>query len=193
MLDFLVVFILIISILFGVISGDMSRVSQAAIKSCSNAVELAVFLMGTMALWCGIMRLADKSGLTAKISRLISPITNRLLPDIGSDPNAQNNVTMNIASNLLGLGNAATALGIKAITAIDASFSAYKERNLAVFTVLNTASIQLLPTTAASIRLAHGSAKPFEIIAPVLITSLISVTVGCLTAYILYLPKKVKI
>lgn len=190
MIEIVSIILIALSIICGMVFENMNTVSTAAMDSASKAVELVIYLSGSMALWNGLMKVAEKSGLTRKLSIIISPITKRLLKDTHENPKACDAVNMNIIANLFGLGNASTPLGIKAMKELNKSYSPYKKRNLALFTLLNTASIQLLPTTVASIRLAHGSHKPFDILPQVLMTSLISVVIGCLTAYALYLPKE---
>ena len=192
MLGFVISILFLSSLIYGLYSGNISAVSAAAVNGCTKAVNLAIFLAGTLALWSGIMKIADKSGITEKICRIISPFTNRLLKGIEKNPQAAKSVNMNITANLLGLGNAATPFGISAVKELNKENSVCAGRNTAIFTVLNTASIQLIPTTVAAIRLSHGSARPFAIIPAVIVTSVFSAFAGCFTAYLLYLPERKK-
>ncbi|MGN0595463.1 MAG: nucleoside recognition domain-containing protein [Hominimerdicola sp.] len=192
MLGFLILVLMILSILAGFFTGQTDAVSASALSSCNKAVELVIYLAGSMALWGGVMRIADKSGLTKKIGRMISPITSLLFKDINNNPKAKNAVTMNITANLFGLGNAATPLGIAAAKALDDG-SPNSKRNIAMLVVLNTASIQLIPTTIGAMRLAHGAENPFDITPAILITSLVSTVIGCLAVYALNLNNNTKI
>ena len=192
MLGFLIAVLMILSIASGYFSGQMNAISTAALDSCNKAVDLIIYLAGSMALWGGIMKIADRSGLTKKIGKLLSPITVLLFKGINQNREAKDAVTMNIAANLFGLGNAATPLGIAAAKALDDG-STHSKRNISMLVVLNTASIQLIPSTIASMRLAHGAANPFDITPAILFTSLISTTIGCLMVYTLSLNRKAKL
>lgn len=185
MFDKVIVFLMSISLAGGIINGRLADISTAALGSCSKAVEVIIMLAGPMALWSGLMRIAEKSGITSALSRLISPVTALLFRGIRSDSRARKAVSMNITANLLGLGNAATPTGIEAAKALDES-GKHRSRNIAMLVVLNTASIQLFPTTVASIRLAHGSAEPFAVMIPILIVSFVSAAVGCIAVTALF-------
>lgn len=191
MLEIIMLLLILASIAGGYINGTMSEVSAAAIGSCSKAVELIIFLAGPMALWTGMMRIAEKCGITGFVCKLVSPVIGLLFKGIDSESRAGKAIGMNLTANLLGLGNAATPTGIEAVKELDRS-PAYRRRNIAMLVVLNTASIQLLPTTIASIRLAHGSAEPFAIMLPVLAVSFASAAAGCLAVWALYEKEREK-
>ncbi len=171
-----------LAIIFGIINGRIAEVNLAALKECSKAVELTVVLAGTICLWSGLMRVAEKSGLTLIIAKLLSPITCMLFRGVAKTSYAMQLITMNITANLLGLGNAATPLGIAAITELEKDtpkkLKGVATNNMITFVVLNTASIQLIPTTVATLRLKYGSANPLDIVFAVLVSSLISVCVA---------------
>jgi len=177
--------LILLSLVFGGINGRMEEVSSAAISSCGGAVELVLTLAGSMALWSGLMRAAQGSGLTEKLAALLSPLTTRLFRGVKKGSKALQLITMNITANLLGLGNAATPLGLSAMEELrreaasspDESSDAPSD-NMVLLVVLNTASIQLIPTTVAILRLKYGSASPMEIVPAVLLSSAVSVTVG---------------
>lgn len=173
-----------VSILFGAMSGRMNEVSNAALSECSRAVELVIKLTGSVCMWSGLMKVAEASGLTDKISKLLSPITNRIFKGLDPQSSAMRMISMNITANLLGLGNAATPLGIGAMKELSRSLpesSRHTASNhMVMLVVMNTASIQLLPTTIALLRLEHGSANPLEILPAILVSSLVSVTAGIL-------------
>ena len=141
MLSIVIAILLLISVTYGIFSDNIANVSYAAVNGCTDAVKLVIFLSGSMALWNGIMNIADKSGIVKKINKIISPLTKRILKEINKNPQAIKMVNMNITANFLGLGNAATPLGISALKEMNKDFSIYSQRNIAVFTVLNTASI----------------------------------------------------
>lgn len=173
----------ILSIPSAMLLSKTSELSGAAIESCSSAVQLAIYLAGAMALWGGLMRIAQKAGITAFFEKLLSPVTNRLFKEC--DGETMKNISMNLTANMLGISNAATPLGIAAVRRMSRSGSRYAKRNIAMLTVLNTASIQLIPTTVGALRARYGSESPFDITLPVLTVSLISAAGGCLTVWAL--------
>lgn len=151
------------------------------------AVELAIGLIGIMALWLGIMKIAEQSGLVSRLALLLKPVTTRLFPDVPAEHPAMGAMIMNISANMLGLANAATPLGLKAMeelnklnkklgTATDA---------MCTFLVINTSSVQLIPATVIAIRAAAGSANPTEIIGPVIVATTVNTTIGIITVKLL--------
>jgi len=172
--------IILVSIVFGIGTGHISEVSNAALFSGKSTIELFLVLLGSMAVWGGMMRIAEKSGITDKISFLFKPLAKLLFKGINPNGKAFKAMTMNITANLLGLGNAATPLGIDAMhqLEIEEKTTDTASRNMIMFTVLNTASIQILPTTIATLRLEHGALNPLDVLPAILITSLISVSIG---------------
>ena len=176
------------SVICSVVHGDTQQLSSAAAQSCGEAVKLALSLAGTMALWGGLMQVADKAGLTRIFARLLSPVTRLLFKDC--DEKTMKAVSMNITSNMLGIANAATPPGIAAVKGMYKHGGKYMKRNIAMLTVLNTASVQLIPTTIGTMRASHGSTAPFEVTVPILIVSFVSAFAGCLTVYALSLGRK---
>lgn len=187
MIGALIVVLMLTSVFTGIYTGRLSEVSAAALESCTDAVELTLLLAGSMALWGGLMKVAEKSGITKALGKITAPIVGKLFPTIKNDPKAQNAVTMNITANLLGLGNAATPLGISAAKELNKSRSPFAKRNTAMLVVLNTASIQLIPSTIGAMRLAHGAKDPFDVTLPILIVSLLSAAAGCIMVSALYI------
>ena len=169
-----------ISIISATSMGKIESISNAAISSCSDAVTLFITLLGIMCFWSGLMNIASKSGLTQKISNLFKPIIKFLFPDIKGDKKASEAISMNMTANLLGLGNAVTPLGIAAMNELDRlnGHSTEASVSMKMLTVLNTASIQLIPTTVIALRLAKGSQSPFSIMPAVWVTSFLSVCAG---------------
>ena len=161
--------------------------NDGIVGSAKTAVTLAIGLIGIMALWLGIMKIAEQSGLVAKLASLLKPITTRLFPDVPADHPAMGAMIMNISANMLGLANAATPLGLKAMeelnklnkklgTATDA---------MCTFLVINTSNVQLIPATVIAIRAAAGSANPTEILGPVIVSTVVALIVGVTTVKLL--------
>lgn len=182
MLTVIILLMLFSAAAAGFYNSSWQEISAAAMDSCNDAVQLGIFLAGAMALWCGLMRVAEKSGITKAVSKALSPLVKLIFGDI--DPEAKKAVSLNLTANLLGLGNAATPTGVEAVRRLDKG--SRPKRSAAILTVLNTASIQLIPVTIGAVRSAHGSAAPFEILPAVLVTSLVAAAVGCIIAAILY-------
>ncbi len=177
---------LVLSFFSGAISGNISEVSTAALNSCVEAVELCIYLAGGMCMWGGLMRVAEKSGITNALTSLFKPLLKPLFRNLDMNGKAFRAICMNITANLLGLGNAATPLGLEAMRRLEHEEGENEKtsRNMVLFVVLNTASITLIPTTAASIRMKHGSAAPMEILPCVLITTVCALAAGIVTAII---------
>lgn len=178
---------IILSVICSIFTGRASEVSDAAINSCVEAVELFIYLIGGMCMWGGLMKIAEKSRLTDKIALAFRPFARLIFKGIDLNGKAFHAICLNVTANMLGLGNAATPLGIEAMKALEKEDNACgtASRNMVVFTVLNTASITLIPTTAASLRSKHGSASPMDILPCVLITSAAALAVGLISAVIL--------
>ncbi|MGN0626124.1 MAG: nucleoside recognition domain-containing protein [Oscillospiraceae bacterium] len=184
MMSWLFTGMLVLSLLFGILNGRMEQVSISAVNECSNAVTLAIQLAGVMCLWSGLMRIAEVSDLTGKLSRLFRPVMKLLFRHLPADSKAAKAIIMNLTANLLGLGNAATPLGIAAMKELE-KISPHKgiaSNEMALLVVLNTASLQLIPTTTAALRLAAGSAAPMEILPAVWLASSVSILSGILAA-----------
>lgn len=186
MLNFIWAAIMIISVICGIATGRGNEVSYAAIEGGKSAVELCISLLGSICFWSGIMKIAEKCGLTNLIGKLCKPLIALLFPGLKTSSHAAGAITMNMSANLLGLGDAATPLGIEAMKCLQeinhdkSTVSNY----MVTFIVMNTASIQLLPTTIATIRAEHGAASPMDILPAVLLSSACSLIVGLLAAAI---------
>ena len=166
----------------GGISGRMAEVSAAAMEGAGAAVELCLSMAGAICLWSGVMTLMERGGLSEKLARLLRPVLRRILPRASRDTETMAALSANVSANLLGLGNAATPLGIRAATRMAQGCGGVASDELCRLVVLNTASIQLLPTTVAAVRSAHGCAAPLDILPSVWLSSLLSVTAGLLAA-----------
>ena len=174
--------LLALSLLFGGITGQLSAVSSAAMAGAQAAVELCLSMAGAICLWSGVMTLMDRCGLSQKLARLLRSVLRRLLPNASRDSETLAAVSANVSANLLGLGNAATPLGIRAATRMAEGCGGVASDELCRLVVLNTASIQLLPTTVAAVRSAQGCVTPFDILPSVWLSSALSVAAGLLAA-----------
>lgn len=173
--------LILLSLVCGLFTGQLDKVSKAVFEEGSNAVELCIFLAGSMCVWGGIMRVAEASGLTALISKVLSPIGKFLFKGLDTSGRAFSAIVLNVTANLLGLGNAATPLGLEAMKALEREEKPKNGRatdNMIVFILLNTASITIIPTTVAALRLAHGSNTPLDILPLVIINAVFALAVS---------------
>ncbi len=175
----------VVSILYGLWAGNGAAVAAGAVEGAAAAVELCLTMAGVMCLWMGVMEVMKRSGLAESLSRLLRPILRRLYPDFRRDKETMDAVSANVSANLLGLGNAATPLGIQAARRMARRTPGIASDSLCMLVVCNTASIQLIPTTVASVRLGAGCATPFDILPAVWLASAVSVTVGVVAAKVM--------
>ena len=184
-MQWLFIFFIAGSFIFACICKNMEALSAAALQSCSDGIKLTFTLLGSMGFWSGIMKIAQESGLTTKITRLLQRPIRMLFAGL-RDNEAIELICMNITANLLGLGNAATPLGLRAMKRLDAlnGMAAEPSFEMMLFVVLNTASLQLIPTTVAYLRSMHGSDAPFAILPAVLLTSLCALTAAIAAVYL---------
>ena len=173
------------SVVCAVAGGRMAQVSAAALEGARAAVELCISLAGVLCLWSGFMELLKQCGLERKLAALFRPLMRRLLPQASRDAETMAAVSGNLSANLLGLGNAATPLGLRAARRMALGAEGRATDELCRLVVLNTASVQLLPTTVAAVRAGCGSAAPFDILPAVWVSSILSVSVGLLAARLL--------
>lgn len=174
-------------ILFGLLSGNGEIISKVIVSSSGSTVTLVVELAGIMCFWCGVMKVAENSGLTEKISKLLKPILKAIFKEVSKDEKALGAIVMNLTANMLGLSNAATPFGIKAMEEMD-RLNTDKEKasnDMILFLVLNATCIQLVPATIISIRAACNSINPGIIIIPTLITTGMAAIVGVICCKVL--------
>lgn len=171
-----------VSILCGLATGNGPAVGTAALEGAGAAVELCLAMAGVLCLWTGVMEIMKRSGLSAALSRLLRPLLRRLYPEFAGDRAVMDSISANVSANLLGLGNAATPLGIQAARAMSRRSPGVACDGLCMLVVCNTASIQLIPTTVAGVRLAAGCETPFDILPAVWLASALSVCAGILAA-----------
>ena len=174
-----------LSVLFGAATGNLGALGGAALEGARSAVELCVSIAGVMCLWTGVMEVMNQSGLSALLARAFRPLLRRLMPRSARDPETMAAVSANLSANMLGLGNAATPLGIRASRLMARGGEGVASDELCLFIVLNTASIQLLPTTVAGVRAALGCADPFDILPAVWLASGVAVIAGVTAAKLL--------
>lgn len=171
---------IIVSIAFAMVTGNIDKINSSIFESASTAVELTITMLGTMCLWSGIMEVAANTSIIDKILKLLRPILKRLFPKVEKDSKEYKEMCMNIVANLLGLGNAATPLGLKAMQTLQHKNNNKKALTdtMAMFIVLNTASLQIIPTTVISIRASLNSTDPTKIIVPVWIATISAAVAG---------------
>lgn len=174
--------LLLSSILCAIFTGQTAALSAAVLDGAQKGITLTISLAGPLCLWSGLSALLSHTGLTNRLSLALSPLLRRLFPDAWKDRSTREAVCGNLTANLLGLGNAATPLGITATRHMAHHSGHYATDELCRLIVLNTASIQLFPTTVAAIRAGLGSASPFDILPAVWFTSACSVCIGLLAA-----------
>ena len=174
------------SVLFAALSGHGGALSAAAVEGAQAGVTLALSITGAVCLWSGVGKLMEKIGVTAFLSRLLSPVLGRIFPSTKKAARLSGSLTANICANFLGLGNAATPMGIAAVRRLkDPEEPTLATDEMCRLIVLNTASIQFLPTNVAAVRSALGCASPFDILPAVWVSSLLSASLGVLAAWCL--------
>lgn len=172
-----------VSVIYAVLSGTTPQVSAAVATGAQAGITLAISIAGSLCLWSGVGKLMEHTGITKALSRLLKPIISKLFPSSQKDPLLAGHLSSNICANILGLGNAATPMGILAAKRLAKGTTANDE--LCRLIVLNTASIQLIPATVAALRSSLGCDTPFDILPAVWITSLCSAGLGLIAAFIL--------
>ncbi|MCC8063732.1 MAG: spore maturation protein A [Clostridiales bacterium] len=167
-----------VSLLCGGATGSLGAVSAAAAEGAQAAVELCLSMAGMLCLWMGVMEVMRRCGMLEELQRLLRPVLGRIFPEVREDRETMALISANVSANLLGLGNAATPLGIQAAQRMARSSPGVASDSLCLFVVCNTASIQLIPTTIAAVRSAAGCETPFDILPCVWLTSLAALWAG---------------
>ena len=172
-----------LSIAVSFFAGTGSQLTAALFDGAASAVSLTVSLAGTLCLWSSVIRVMEASGLSARLAGLLRPLLRFLYPAASKDDEARSAISGNLTANLLGLGNAATPLGLKAVCRMkELSHGSTATAEMCRLIVMNTASVQLIPSTVAAVRSSVGAAAPFDILPAVWVTSLCSVSAGLLAA-----------
>lgn len=186
--------LIIIGFLVGAINGDLEIVTTAAIDSAKQSVELAIGLIGVMGMWLGIMKIGEDSGLIGSLGRLLRPVMKMLFPDVPSDHPAMGAMIMNISANILGLGNAATPFGIKAMEELQ-KLNHKKDtatNAMVTFLAINTSSVTLIPSSTIAILASLGAKSPTNIIGPTIMATIVSTTVAIITSKMLQNSRRYK-
>ena len=174
---------IIISFIYAICSGNIASLNNSIFDSCKSAVELAITFFGSITLWCGIMQIARDSSLSSKLSKFLSPIISFLFPEVKHDKEISDNISLNIISNILGFGNASTPLGIKSMQNLQVK-NPNKDtlsNPMIMLILLNTASLQLIPTTVIALRHSLNSNNPSSIILPVWLSTICAAFAGILS------------
>ncbi|MED1468101.1 nucleoside recognition domain-containing protein [Bacillus salipaludis] len=176
MVNYIWVGMTIIGIVFALINGKMEDVNKAIFSGAQDAVTLCIGLISILVFWLGMMRIAQEAGLLEKLSKLFQPLVKRLFPEVPVNHPAMGYILSNMISNMFGLGNAATPLGIKAMEELKKLNGGKNSasRSMVTFLAINTASITIIPTTVIAIRMTYNSASPTEIVVPTLIATILS-------------------
>lgn len=170
-----------LSVLCGLATGRGPEVAAAAVEGAGAGVELCLSIAGMLCLWTGVMEVMRRSGLADRLSKLMRPVLRRVFPQVAGEREIMDSISANVSANLLGLGNAATPLGIEAARRMSRKCPGAASDAMCMLVVCNTASIQLIPTTVATVRAAAGSQTPFDILPAVWLASTLSVGVGILS------------
>ena len=167
---------IVISFIYAFFSGNIEQVSNGIFESLTDVVNLSLTFLGTMCLWNGIMEIAKKTTLIKKLTSLLKPLIKFLFPELTKNEQAKEEISMNIIANVLGLGNAATPLGLKAMKTMqkENKDKTTLSNSMAMFILINTASIQLIPTNVIAIRNSLNSTAPTQIIFPVWIATIVA-------------------
>ena len=165
---------IIISFIYGIFSGNLKELNSSIFESINSVIELSLNLLGTMCFWCGIMKIATETTVAEKLTKILKPIIRIIFTEVRKNSKTEKEISMNMIANILGLGNAATPLGLKAMKSMQEE-NKDKEKltnSMTMFIILNTASIQIIPTTVIAIRNSMGSDNPTKIIFPIWVASI---------------------
>lgn len=171
--------IIIISVICAMATGKIPELSNSVLNGANEAINLAISILGTMCLWSGIMKIAEKSNMTQKIAKILNPLIKLIFPDCPPESNCAKAICMNFTANFFGLGNAATPFGIEAMKEMKKlSKNSEASNSMIMFIVINTASLQLIPTMLCGLRQRHGSENAMKILPVLWLTSFLSLVFG---------------
>lgn len=184
MMNYIWGIMILLSVIIGIISGNANKLSDSVLSGAKSAVELIISMTGMMCLWSGLMNVAEQGGVTKSLARFFSPVLKRLFPEYKNDEKTSSAICSNVTANLLGLGNAATPLGLRAMKRMNEANpnKTVANNSMVMFVVINTASIQLIPTTITILRSEAGAAIPMDIVPCVWISSAVALIVGIIMA-----------
>ena len=183
MMNIIWLLLIVIGVITSIITGQIDQITNAIFESCQDSIEIAIKLVGPMALWSGMMKITRKAKLTKLLAKIIKPITRFIFPRVSDNDSAMGAVLLNISANMLGLGNSATPLGIKAMEELQQINPKKNQASPAMCTLLalNTSSITIIPATIISLRAASGSINP----AIIVVTTIFATSISTITAIIL--------
>lgn len=192
MIGYLLSFIILGSVVYSVFAGTPAEISNAVISSGADAVSLVLTLAGSMAVWGGIMKIAERSGITDGLTKILRPFLKLIFRGLKKDSEALRAIAMNVSANLMGLGNAATPLGIEAMRALEREENPGEvaSLNMIKLAVMNACSAEIIPATVAALRAEAGSSAPLEILPCVLLVSFASLAVALTVAEVLNIGRK---
>ena len=185
MVSYIWLFLISIGIIFSFFTGNLDTINDSILTNGNKALELMLSILPIIVLWTGIMKIAEESGLLKRFAKLVEPLLSKLFPSVPKDNKALGYIASNIATNMMGLGSAATPFGLKAMSELQKINPKKDTASTAMITflVLNTAGVTIVPTTVLALRIAHGSANPSEIILPGVIATFCSSLGGLLLDY----------
>lgn len=183
MLNIIWLSMIIIAVIVGAINGKIPEVVASVTVHAKLAFELALGLAGILALWLGLMKIAEEGGLIRSLARLLHPLMRRLFPDVPTDHPAMGSMILTISANMLGLSNAATPFGLRAMNELETlnKQPGTATNAMCTFLAINTANVQLIPATAIAYLAAAGAARPTDIIATTVLATTIAMTAGLIT------------
>lgn len=185
-LSYIFAFMIALSVVAAVFTGNGEKLSQSITDGVQDSAELLISVGSMMCLWCGIMEIAKQSGLMKKVADVLSVVLRKLYPDVDKNSKAFEYICMNVSANMLGLGNAATPMGLKAISELNANNKTDTATDsMITLVVMNTASVQLIPTTVCMLRASNSSKSPFDIIFCVWLSSAMALFVALFSSKIL--------
>ena len=185
---------IIISIILSIFTGKLQELITTLINSTQSALETALDMLGMMCMWSGFMKIAENTGIVKTLSNKVTPLVKFLFPELPKDNEATGHIAMNMTANILGLGNVATPMGIKAMEKLE-KYNDDKKRlsnSMMMFIILNTASIQLIPTSVIALRATYNSKNPADVVLPIIIASFGSVIAGIILVKVSCRRKKWK-
>lgn len=181
MLNYIWAFLILTGVIYGALTGHMPDVTNGALDSAKDAVELCITMLGVMSLWTGLMEIADRSGIIAALTRKLMPLMHWLFPDVPKEHEAMTHMSTNMIANFLGLGWAATPAGLlamKSLSKLNTEHPDSASNAMCTFLVINISSIQLIPVNIIAYRSQYGSVNPAAIIGPAIIATTISTVAG---------------
>lgn len=183
MMNYIWAGLIVLSVIVSLFTGKISETATEAMNSAKTAVETVLSILGVMCFWMGLMRIAEESGLIGKLSKVMKPLISRLFKGVKRE-DTKEAILMNITANIFGIGNAATPFGLKAMEKMSEENGGKRTatNDMCLFVVLNTASIQLIPSTLLALRASYGSKDPYIILPAVWITSIVAAVIGIAAA-----------